>query len=203
MQRQKFNDPVPGTFEVKTCDFGKTVGSHVDLDASGVLSAPGLDLFTARFHGTAPVAKAPAPGQTLPVTVDRADPTQFRIEWDQIQAVPDAVPQQQHIPVTSDGDQPHAHAPAPGWDSATATVLNAHNAKVPEFAITQAPGGIVDLILDVRLDDGYQYSTKTRVAFSTTDRRAKATEKGTELPVLVDPQDPNRVVIDIDRIPHW
>lgn len=204
MQRQKFIDPVPGTFEVKSCDVGKTVGSHADLDASGVLSAPGLDLFTARFHGSAPVEKLPAPGLVLPVTVDRADPTHFTIEWDQVQAVPDAVARQPHASaIAEDADPPHAHSPAPGWDRATATILTCHNAKVPPFAISQAPGGIVDLTLNVRLDDGYEYGTRTRVAFSTPDRRAKATEKGTELPVLVDPDDPNRVVIDIDRIPHW
>lgn len=206
MQRQKFNDPVPGTFEVKTCEVGQTVGSHADLDASGVLSAPGLDLFSARFHGSAPIAKLPAPGLVLPVTVDRADPTQFRIEWDQVQALPDAVAREPHAVArdTVDGvDPPHAHSPAPGWDRATATILTCRNAKVPSFALSQAPGGIVDLTLNVRLDDGYEYGTKTRVAFSTPERRAKATEKGTELPVLVDPDDPNRVVVDIDRIPHW
>ncbi|HEV3356709.1 MAG TPA: DUF3592 domain-containing protein [Pseudonocardiaceae bacterium] len=204
MQRQKFIDPVPGTFEVQSLDVGKTVGSHAELDASGVLSAPGLDLFTAQFHGMAPTEKLPAPGLVLPVTVDRAQPAEFRIEWDQVQAVPDAVPQAQHLPVTGDGvDPPHAHSPAPDWDRATATILISHHAKVPPFAEDQAPGGIVDLWLNVRLDDGYEYGTKIRVAFSSGDRRAKATEKGTELPVLVDPNDPNRVVIDIDRIPHW
>jgi hypothetical protein len=204
MQRQKFIDPVPGTFEVRSCDVGKIVGSHAELDVRGVLSAPGLDLFTAQFHGTAPIDKLPAPGLVLPVTVDRAEPAEFRIEWDQVQAVPDAVPRQQHLPATGNGaEAPHAHSPAPDWDRATATILISHNAKVTPFAADQAPGGIVDLWLNVRLADGYEYGTKTRVAFSSVDRRAKATEKGTELPVLVDPADPNRVVIDIDRIPHW
>ena len=277
MQRQKFNDPVPGTFEIQSCDQGSFAGAHVDLDASGVISVPGLDPFPAEIHGKVPHAKRPSVGQVLPVVVDRANPTQFRIEWDQVPTFTERVEQeaamfaeragttplnsgfanignvtisggdlsslppqtQQQIQsllgnlgnlgevvqqslaggnpnvvvesssqVTVNG-QPvsgfpqHPHSPAPNWDQATATVLACHNAKVPAFASSQAPGGIVDLTLDVRLTDGYEYSTKTRVAFSTPDRRARATEKGTELPVRVDPADPNRVVIDIDRIPNW
>jgi hypothetical protein len=272
MQRQKFNDPVPGTFEVRTCDQGKLTGAQVNLDASGVLSAPGLNPLPAEFHGKAPHAKRPIVGDVLPVVVDRADPSQFRIEWDQMPTAaervevgsavtherastapvnpgfdtnnitvtggdlsslsPEAQQQVQSLlgnlgqvlqqglaggnadtvveqpQVTVDGEPgtvhpPHAHTPAPGWDQATATVLTCHNAKVPAIAVNQAPGGIVDLTLDVLLADGYEYSTKTRVAFSTLERHAKATEKGTELPVRVDPADPNRVVIDIDRIPNW
>jgi hypothetical protein len=231
LQRGKFNDPVPGTFEVHSCDNGTWGGAHVDLTANGVLSVPGLGLVPAEFRGKVPPAKRPIVGQVLPVIVDRADPTQFRIEWDQVPSVTERVEREADITVTGadlsalppEAQQqihsllgnlgqvlqqgfvsaPHAHTPAPDWDVATATVLACHNARVPAFAMSQAPGGIVDLTLDVRLADGYEYSTKTRVAFSTPERRAKATEKGTELPVRVDPADPNRVVIDIDRIPHW
>ena len=270
MQRQKFNDPVPGTFEVQSCEHGKWAGGHVELDASGMLNLPGLGAFAAEFHGKVPHAKQPVVGQVLPVIIDRTDPSQFRIEWDQVPTASQRIDQEYELnqerastmpinpgfsrttttnvvtvnggdlsslpPETQQqiqsllgnlgqalqqglaGDNPnvvveppqftvsapHAHSPAPpNWDRATATVLACHNAKVPAFAMSQAPGGIVDLTLDVKLADGYAYSTKTRVAFSTPERRAKATEKGTDLPVRVDPADPNRVVIDIDQIPNW
>jgi hypothetical protein len=264
MQRQKFNDPVPGTFEVQNCDWGKSS----DLAISGVLSVPGLNPLPADYHGKTPHDKHPIIGQVLPVIVDRSDPTQFRIEWDQVPTQAQRIDNEFEIAqerastvqtgfgsnfrstniTVTDGDLsslppeaqqqiqsllgnlgqalqqglagnnanvvidqpqvtvsgPHAHQPAPpNWDQATATVLACHNAKVPTFASNQAPGGIVDLTVDVRLADGYEYSTKTRVAFSTPERRAKVVEKGTELPVRVDPADPNRVVIDIERIPHW
>jgi hypothetical protein len=207
MRRQKFNDPVPGTFEVRSCEHGTWAGAHVELDLTGMVNLPGVCTLPAEFHGKAPHAKRPAVGQVLPVIIDRADPTQFRIEWDQVSS-------QEHANADSAASVveppqvavsvPHAHSPAPpNWDRATATVLACHTAKVPAFAMSQAPGGIFDLVLDVKLDDGYAYSTKSRVAFSTPERRAKATGKGTELPVRVDPTDPNRVVIDIDQIPNW
>ncbi|HEY4021658.1 MAG TPA: DUF3592 domain-containing protein [Pseudonocardiaceae bacterium] len=179
------------------------MGAEVELDLSGVLSVPGLNPLAAEHHAKAPHAKLPTIGQILPVIVDRADPTRFRIEWDQVLA--SAEPDSGNI-TRSEADaqqQSHTHSPGPDWDQATATVLTCHHAKVPEFALNQAPGGIVDLTVDVRLEDGYSYSTKTRVAFSTPERRAKVIEKGTELPVRVDPADPNRIVIDIDQIPNW
>lgn len=209
MQRGKFNDPVPGTFEVHSCDNGKWGGTHVELAASGVLSVPGLGVLACEFRGKVPHTKRPIVGQLLPVIVDRADPTQFRIEWDQVPTVTERVESEADVNPAAGAlpaevhQQTHAHTPAPNWEMATATVRTCHTAKVPAFAIRQAPGGIVDLTLDVRLDNGYEYGTKTRVAFSTPQRRAKATEKGTELPIRVDPADPSRVVIDIDRIPNW
>jgi hypothetical protein len=212
MQREKFNDPVPGTFEVQSCDNGKWGGAHVEHAACGVLSIPGLGVLAAEFHGKVPHTKRPIVGQVLPVIVDRADPTQFRIEWDQVPTVTERVESRAEIDTAFSAfsalppeaqQQMHAHTPAPNWEVATATVRTCHTAKVPAFAVRQAPGGIVDLTLDVRLANGYEYGTKTRVAFSTPERRAKASEKGTELPIRVDPADPNRVVIDIDRIPNW
>jgi hypothetical protein len=179
MQHQKFNEPVPGTIEVQTCETRKT-GAHAEVMVTGMLSIPGLVTLPAEFHDKIPETKVPVIGQTLPVIVDRADPTEFRVEWETVAVSPDTP-----------------------WELATATVLTCHTAHVPTSASEQAPGGIVDLTINVLLSDGYQYGTKTRVAFSTLERRARATEKGAQLPVRVDPADPNRIVIDIDRIPHW
>lgn len=193
MRRQKFNDPVPGTFEVHSCETGR---GHADVNIGGMLSLPGIATLPAEFRGRVPEAKVPAVGQILPVIVDRADPTEFRIEWDQVSTVTRSAEPEPEL-------QHHTHTPAPHWDMVTATVLTAHTAKVPVYASSQAPGGIVDMTLNVLLGDGYQYSTKARVAFSTLERRARVAERGTEVPVRVDPADPTRVVIDIDRIPNW
>jgi hypothetical protein len=195
MQRQKFNDPVPGTFEVQSCDTGR---GHADVSINGMLTVPGIATLAAEFRGRVPEAKVPAVGQVLSVIVDRADPTEFRIEWDQVSTVTQSGEQEPEPQL-----QHHTHTPAPHWDMATATVLAAHTARVPIYASSQAPGGIVDMTLNVLLSDGYKYSTKARVAFSTPERRTRATERGIELPIRVDPADPTHVVIDIDRIPHW
>ena len=193
MRRQKFNDPVPGTFEVQSCETGR---GHTEVSIKGMLTVPGLATLPAEYRGRVPEARIPAVGQLLAVIVDRADPTEFSIEWDQVPTITQSAEQEPEL-------QHHAHTPPPDWDMATATVLAAHTARVPTYASSQAPGGIVDLTVNVLLADGYQYGTKARVAFSTQERRARATEKGTELPVRVDPANPSHVVIDIDRIPHW
>jgi hypothetical protein len=82
---RRMSDSVRGTLRVTactTCDRGTTSGNY-DLD--GVVSADGV-LPTAVSHsGIAKASKWPCPGDELPVTVDRADPTSLQIEWDEVQ----------------------------------------------------------------------------------------------------------------------
>jgi hypothetical protein len=292
MRRHKFTDPVPGTFELITCAHGRWVGSHVDMDATGTISAPGIDPITVQFQDKVPHSKRPSAGHILPVVVDRADPQQFQIEWDQVptqaelleqeldtfreqastapldQGFPQVINQggQQHITVSGAGlgalppqarerveqllgnlgaafdssaagggvvfETPQVvvngqqvsgpagagsifeqfqqmavamtgNTPPAQLQPATAVVLAAHEAQVPQFAASQAPGGIVDITLDVHGLDGADYSATTRVAFSTPQRRARVTQPGTEVPVLVDPANRNRVTIDPTRIADW
>jgi membrane protease subunit (stomatin/prohibitin family) len=42
----------------------------------------------------APIKKWPFPGQTLPVTVDRADPTRIKVRWDDMPEAGDVAKQQ-------------------------------------------------------------------------------------------------------------
>jgi hypothetical protein len=79
---------------------------------------------------------------------------------------------------------------AGGAEQATAMVLAARD--VPGTA----PGGTVDLTLEVTRADGSTYTTATRLSFATPERRAAVAIYGTVLRVRIDPNVPARIEID-------
>lgn len=90
-------------------------------------------------------------------------------------------------------DQPRGGfnpAQAGGTEQATAMVLAARD--VPGTA----PGGTVDLTLEVTRADGSTYTTATRLSFATPERRAAVAIYGTMLRVRIDPNVPARIEID-------
>ena len=91
-------------------------------------------------------------------------------------------------------DDRGAQSPAGGGgEPASAIVVSAQDvAPAPGFA---APGGAVDLTLEVRRADGSVYTAQTRVSVATPERRAAVATPGTRLHVMIDPNDPARVEI--------
>jgi hypothetical protein len=80
-----------------------------------------------------------------------------------------------------------------GGEPASAIVRSAQDvAPAPGSA---APGGAVDLTLEVRRADGSVYTAQTRVSVTTPERRAAVATPGTRLYVMIDPNDPARVEI--------
>jgi hypothetical protein len=80
-----------------------------------------------------------------------------------------------------------------GGELASGIVLAAQDvAPMPGFA---APGGTLDVTLEVRRADGSIYTTRTQMSVTTPERRA-ALAPGTRLSVRIDPNDPTRVEID-------
>jgi hypothetical protein len=90
-------------------------------------------------------------------------------------------------------------ATALGLQAATATVIAAHEVVVPA-GLPSSPGGLWDLTLDVAPPDGPGYTTVTRIAFSSAQKRAEIASLGRALPVLADPARRDRIVIDTARL---
>jgi hypothetical protein len=86
-----------------------------------------------------------------------------------------------------------------GLQQASGRVIAAHEVPVPDGAGT-APGGVVDLTLDVTPTSGAGYSTKMRISFSTPEKRAAIARVGRDLPLLVNPTAQDQVVIDTSRL---
>jgi hypothetical protein len=135
----------------------------------GVVSAPGLPPTAVEHKGLARVAKWPSASQSLPVTVDRARPSQFIIEWDKIlpaaqQALYDTrnlalheqtnldfgvLARAQGIPPASDppapavSGQPGDGAPGSPAQSASAQDPVAVDGTVTAVAPVPAPAGLI------------------------------------------------------------
>src|ERR1700761_8485089 len=77
-------DPVDGTLQLTSCSSGANDSMYSNCRMTGVVSAPGLAPTAVEHKCTAPTKKWPQPGQTLPVQVDRADPSRLKIRWDDL-----------------------------------------------------------------------------------------------------------------------
>jgi hypothetical protein len=80
-------DPVRGTAQVVSSTMPPDSATWANCKMSLVVQADGVAPSATEVHDlTVPTRKWPWPGQTLPVTVDRANPGRVRIEWDEVVA---------------------------------------------------------------------------------------------------------------------
>ncbi|MCP3374218.1 hypothetical protein [Bradyrhizobium cajani] len=86
-------------------------------------------------------------------------------------------------------------AAALGLVPTTATVLSAR-----EVQPSSAPGGTWDIAVRVRDPNGGPgWEAVTRMSFSSASRESR-TAAGVELPVLVDPDNRKRIIVDVPRL---
>jgi hypothetical protein len=80
-------DPVRGTAQVVSSTMPPDSATWANCKMSLVVQADGVAPYATEVHDlTVPTKKWPWPGQTLPATVDRANPGRVRIEWDEVVA---------------------------------------------------------------------------------------------------------------------
>jgi hypothetical protein len=88
--------------------------------------------------------------------------------------------------------------------AATALGLVPTTAKVlaaQEAGPSSAPGGTWDITVSViDPNGGAGWEAVTRMSFSSPERRAMRTATGNELPVLVDPDNRIRIIVDVARL---
>jgi hypothetical protein len=91
---KKMKDPVDGTAQVvgSTQPPENATSGHVKLTL--VVQGNGVEATSVEYSCIAPSKKWPFPGQTLPVTVDRADPTLIKVRWDDVPKAGDVAKQQ-------------------------------------------------------------------------------------------------------------
>lgn len=84
-KNRKLDDPVPGTLQITSASGAPHDATSGNVRLMGVVQGEGVPPTSVEHHCIARVEKWPRPGATLPVVVDRADPTSFKIQWDEIQ----------------------------------------------------------------------------------------------------------------------
>lgn len=82
--KKRIRDPVRGTAQVIGSSGLNPMATSQTCKVTLVVSAEGLAPYSVDHKCTAKAVKWPRPGMTLPVTVDRSEPTRLRIEWDEV-----------------------------------------------------------------------------------------------------------------------
>jgi hypothetical protein len=84
---QRMSDPVRGSAQVVSCSANRGRGVYQNCHLQLVVQAEGVPARAVEQQTLVHRSRWPFPGMTLPATVDRANPTHVRIEWDEL---PDA-----------------------------------------------------------------------------------------------------------------
>jgi hypothetical protein len=79
-------DPVAGVFVVTAAAMPSRTALYHMTRITGVVSGEGVEPTAAQYSGLIKTANWPSPGASLPVVVDRANPKNFAIQWDQLAA---------------------------------------------------------------------------------------------------------------------
>ncbi len=78
-------DPVDGTAQVVACSATSgTPSTSQNCRMTLVIQAPSMPAATVEHEELVKMPHWPWPGQQLPVTVDRADPTRLKVRWDEV-----------------------------------------------------------------------------------------------------------------------
>jgi Short C-terminal domain len=93
----RMKDPVRGIAQVVSCTAPHGGGERESCRMELMVEAEGVPATSVRFEGLIERNRWPVPGAALPVTVDRADPHSFRVEWDEVE------PSRDHAPATDEG----------------------------------------------------------------------------------------------------
>lgn len=83
---KRMQDPVQGRLRIDACAQPETSPESLSYSALvlGVVSGPGIDKTSVRLNCTIPAKRCPRSGQSVPVTVDRADPSRIVIRWAEV-----------------------------------------------------------------------------------------------------------------------
>src|SRR5262245_8502584 len=87
-------DPVDGTAQVVGSTQPPDSATSGNVNLTVVVQADGVEATSVEFSCIAPTKKWPFPGETLPVSVDRADPTRIRVRWGDVPEAGDVAKQQ-------------------------------------------------------------------------------------------------------------
>jgi hypothetical protein len=216
---RRMTDPVPGNYRLTWCSDRPVPPLTGPLRCTGTVQAFGMAPVEVAHECPAPADRWPTAGQTLPVVVDRLHPDRLRITWAEVPPPPPPEPEPEPEPEPRPGPvHPKSGRPAPGTPGGGTTPRQAAKAQssgayrkttAVVLGVTDVPvrsrraaGGAADLTLGFRLDDEDRTAT-VRIGFRSAERRAQVAVPGNELPVLVHPKNPGKVVVDVKEFDAW
>jgi hypothetical protein len=84
LRRARMGDPVEDTAHVVAATRYHGEGIYQDCAVEVVVQADGVEPTAVSKTLIAHRKRWPTPGMTLPITLDRADPTRFTVDWDRV-----------------------------------------------------------------------------------------------------------------------
>jgi hypothetical protein len=122
----RMKDPVRGQAQVVSTTAHRGDGIWQNCRMQLVVQAQGVPATSAERNELVHHQKWPSPGMTLPVTVDRANPQKFKIEWDEVQNSRDrAAANAEAMAAMMRGDTPPGAGPMGAFGGANVQVVNA------------------------------------------------------------------------------
>ena len=90
----RMKDPIRGTAQIVGCSRYMGRGIMQNISMTLVVQAEGMAAIQVDHETLCHRSRWPSPGQTLPVTIDRADPSRLKVEWDEVRTHEDRVQEQ-------------------------------------------------------------------------------------------------------------
>ena len=81
----RMKDPVRGQAQVVSCSMNRGDGIWQNCRLQLVVQGEGVPATSVEHNELINRNKWPSPGIALPITIDRANPKKFKIEWDEVQ----------------------------------------------------------------------------------------------------------------------
>ena len=94
LRSTRMKDPVRGSAYIVGCSRHRGRGVMQNIAMTLVVTADGLAATQVDHECLCHRSRWPSPGQTLPVTIDRADPSRLKVEWDEARTHEDRVQEQ-------------------------------------------------------------------------------------------------------------
>lgn len=142
------SDPVPGVAQVISASAHRGRGVYQNCRMQLVVSADGVPATPVEVHEIVHNQRWPMPGTALPVTVDRANPSNVKVHWDQVQSSRDrAAAQAEAIAAQMRAEaaqQPPPPAPAPPPAASAPDPDDALADRLAKLAQLHASGALTD-----------------------------------------------------------
>jgi hypothetical protein len=177
---KKIKDPLRGSAQVVSCNMptGRAVleQGHLEL----VVSADGVPATPVRHSGLFRTSQWPMPGQTLPITLDRADPQRIKIHWDEVPSGKHRAEQHAQQLAARMNAQPAASAQGAGNLSGTPAGLSEDQAaRVSQALAGLGVGGLGSAqVVDLRGQAGTPGANAERDPIDQLEKLAELRKSG-------------------------
>ena len=141
--KKKMQDPVRGSAQVVSASMPARGAVYASGSMELVVSAEGIPVTPVSHSGLYKSSRWPMPGQTLPITLDRANPQQIKIHWNEVPSSEQQAEQQaQQLAALMNAQQGAAGQATPNVSGAPAALSEDQAARLQQVLGSLGAGGL-------------------------------------------------------------